>query len=248
MNTISTIQKQHRVRSIIKIIIYACLGALFLYGAIHKYIDRLGEAAATSIIGGADGPTSVFFAGKLGQTNLHRNRNGFLLYGVLAAGLLIYALYNLVLLIKEAYLKRLRNDLSNYKISEYDLDSDFSDSNQFYHVSFGKRFFLYAGKEPFVIPYDRIIWAFVKTKRRIKADINELKLLTTYTHKNYFQDIFVIKKDIEIENLVLQAEETVDAQWATPDELQMMIDRGEFVYSVGVRYAMFGSKIGEAEL
>lgn len=82
----------------------------------------------------------------------------------------------------------------------------------------------------------------------IKADINELKLLTTYTHKNYFQDIFVIKKDIEIEKLVLQAEETVDAQWATPDELQMMIDRGEFVYSVGVRYAMFGSKIGEAEL
>lgn len=190
MNTISTIQKQHRVRSIIKIIIYACLGALFLYGAIHKYIDRLGEAAATSIIGGADGPTSVFFAGKLGQTNLHRNRNGFLLYGVLAAGLLIYALYNLVLLIKEAYLKRLRNDLSNYKISEYDLDSDFSDSNQFYHVSFGKRFFLYAGKEPFVIPYDRIIWAFVKTKRRRVTSISPASFA------NYFVYIYDDEKTL----------------------------------------------------
>ncbi len=77
----------------------------------------------------------------------------------------------------------------------------------------------------------------------IKAEENELKLLTTYAHKNYFQDIFIVKKDVAIDDLVLQPEETVDAKWASDEEIKRMIDAGEMVYSVGVKYRMYKDKI-----
>ena len=72
---------------------------------------------------------------------------------------------------------------------------------------------------------------------------NELKLLTTYAHKNYFQDIYLLKKDIAIEDIVLQPDEAVDVKWASDEEIQRMIDSEEFVYSVGKRYGMFKSLI-----
>lgn len=81
----------------------------------------------------------------------------------------------------------------------------------------------------------------------IEADLEELKLLATYAHKNYFQDIFIIKKDIEVEKLVLQEDETVDAKWAAHEEIQQMIDNGEFVYSVGVRYGKYRHLIVEMQ-
>ena len=51
------------------------LGAAAQFGIFAAYILAIvmgfnGEAAAISIIGGADGPTSIFLAGKLGQTDL----------------------------------------------------------------------------------------------------------------------------------------------------------------------------------
>lgn len=68
---------------------------------------------------------------------------------------------------------------------------------------------------------------------------NELKLLTTYAHKNYFQDIFLLKKDVDLKDIVLQPDEAVDVKWASDAEIQRMIDSEEFVYSVGKRYGMF---------
>lgn len=160
MNTTLAIQKQHFVRLIITIIVYAGLGALFLYGAIHKFKDVDGY------------------------------RNGFYLYCVFAGGLLIYTLYNLFLLITKAYLKSLSKDLSTYEITDFALDSDFTDANQFYQVLYGKRFFLYTGKNPFVVPYDRIIWAFVKTKwSRVTSN-------SPAAFANYFVYIYDDKKNL----------------------------------------------------
>ena len=68
---------------------------------------------------------------------------------------------------------------------------------------------------------------------------NELKLLTTYAHKNYFQDIFLLKKAVDLKDIVLQPDEAVDVKWASDAEIQKMIDSEEFVYSVGKRYGMF---------
>ena len=73
----------------------------------------------------------------------------------------------------------------------------------------------------------------------IKAEEQDLKFLSTYAHNNYFMDIYVLKSDVEIGSIVLQPEEAIDVKWATGDEIQAMIDAGEFVRSVGGRYGQY---------
>lgn len=71
---------------------------------------------------------------------------------------------------------------------------------------------------------------------------SELSLLDVYRQRNYFMDIYVVKKDIDPKALVLQPEEVVDAKWVSGEELVQMIERKEVVWSVGVRYGMYGEK------
>lgn len=70
-----------------------------------------------------------------------------------------------------------------------------------------------------------------------------MRLLTTYTHKNYFQDIYILKKDTAIEDIILQPDEVVETKWSADADIRKMIENGEFVYSVGQRYLSFASMI-----
>lgn len=83
----------------------------------------------------------------------------------------------------------------------------------------------------------------LKEETGIITSESDLKLIATYAHKNYFQDIYILRKDIPIEEIVLQPEEAVDAKWADDSEIMKMIDSGEFVYSVGLRYKMYKEKL-----
>ena len=69
---------------------------------------------------------------------------------------------------------------------------------------------------------------------------NELELLAVYRQKNYFMDIFVLRKDLDIEALVLQPEEVVDAKWVSQDEMFKMKEEKQIVWSVGIRYEKYG--------
>jgi len=73
----------------------------------------------------------------------------------------------------------------------------------------------------------------------IKVVEDELKLLATYVHKNYFMDIYIVKKDIPISDIRLNPDEVVDVKWATPLEILQLIDNGDFVYSTGIRFKMY---------
>ena len=73
----------------------------------------------------------------------------------------------------------------------------------------------------------------------ITASEKELKLFATYQRKNYFQDLFLLCKDVELSDLVLQPDEATDAKWVTDAEIMEMIGNGEFVHSVGVRFQMY---------
>lgn len=77
----------------------------------------------------------------------------------------------------------------------------------------------------------------------LKVDESELSLLVTYTHKNYFQDIYLLKKDVAIEDIVLQPDEVVETRWSSDGEIKKMIESGECVYSVGQRYGLYREKI-----
>ena len=73
----------------------------------------------------------------------------------------------------------------------------------------------------------------------IKANESELKLFATYQKKNYFQDLFLFHKDVDIKDIVLDPQEAIDVKWATSEQIQQMITAQEFVYSVGVRFGLY---------
>jgi len=50
---------------------------------------------------------------------------------------------------------------------------------------------------------------------------------TSFPHG--FEDFYIIHKDIEICDLILQKEEVQSAKWASLEEIQQMIDEGSFI-------------------
>lgn len=83
----------------------------------------------------------------------------------------------------------------------------------------------------------------LKEELGVSAEVAELSLLEVYQHKNYFMDIFVIKRDLDTNTLVLQPSEVVDAKWVSREELIQMIEEKQVVWSVGLRYGMYGEKL-----
>lgn len=79
----------------------------------------------------------------------------------------------------------------------------------------------------------------VQEEMGIRIDESELTLLEVYQHKNYFMDIFVVKKDVNVSALTLQPEEVVDAKWVSHEELLHMIAEKQTVWSVGLRYEKY---------
>lgn len=85
--------------------------------------------------------------------------------------------------------------------------------------------------------------------REVKEEIgitvveNELSLIHTHRQRNYFMDIYHVKKDIDIQSIVLNENETVNAQWVSKEELQAMIDNQEVVRSVARRFDLLKDKL-----
>lgn len=83
----------------------------------------------------------------------------------------------------------------------------------------------------------------LKEELGVSVNTSELTLLEVYKHKNYFMDIYVLKKNLDITTLTLQPTEVVDAKWVSKDELLSMIDSKEIVWSVGLRYTQYNGLI-----
>ncbi|MCR5376391.1 MAG: GNAT family N-acetyltransferase [Lachnospiraceae bacterium] len=79
----------------------------------------------------------------------------------------------------------------------------------------------------------------VAEENGIIAKAHEFTLFATYQRKNYFQDLFLLRRDVDIRDLVLQPEEAIDARWATEEDILTLIANQEFVYSLGQRFEMY---------
>lgn len=72
-------------------------------------------------------------------------------------------------------------------------------------------------------------------KRELKEEIgidiktSELKFIKTLKQKNTFRDIYIIKKDIPIENLKYN-EEVMDCKYVTLEQFKTMIENGECTF------------------
>lgn len=60
----------------------------------------------------------------------------------------------------------------------------------------------------------------------IAAGEEELTLIDTIKEESAFVDMYMIKKDIPLNDLTLQEGETVDAKWITLEELDNIINEG----------------------
>lgn len=85
--------------------------------------------------------------------------------------------------------------------------------------------------------------------REVKEEIGiiisekELSLLHIYHQRNYFMDIYLVKKDIDFQSIVLDKNETINVKWVIKEELQVMIENQKVVRSVAQRFNMLKNKL-----
>ena len=83
----------------------------------------------------------------------------------------------------------------------------------------------------------------VKEELGISLNESEFELHDVYNHKNYFMDIYVVKKDFSEEEIILDKNEVVDWKWMSQKEIEHFIETEKMVRSVGIRYKMFGMNL-----
>lgn len=73
--------------------------------------------------------------------------------------------------------------------------------------------------------------AIRETKEEIGLDIKseELEPLFTVKFSRGFDDNWIVRKDVNIKDLVLQQEEVADVKWATIEEINRMVEDSEFI-------------------
>lgn len=102
-------------------------------------------------------------------TDFSNIRRSFALYSVLAVVCFSYSLLSLIHIIGRLYIKNYKKTLAIYGISEDSADADCNNALFLHNVLFGKSNMVYTGLNPFLMPYDNIIWCFISIKRNSKA-------------------------------------------------------------------------------
>ena len=77
----------------------------------------------------------------------------------------------------------------------------------------------------------------------IVCKAHELTFFATYQHKNYFLDLYLLRRDMDCRDYVPQPGETTEARWATEEDILKLMESGEFVYSVGVRFSTYRDRV-----
>lgn len=63
----------------------------------------------------------------------------------------------------------------------------------------------------------------------IDLDFSKLRPKVTFNFDEAFNDVFIIEKDIDLNDLNLQYEEVQTAKWATEEEVLSLIEEGAFI-------------------
>ena len=68
-----------------------------------------------------------------------------------------------------------------------------------------------------------------KEELGVDLDISKGEILFTVKFSNGFDDIWLVRQNIDISDLKLQYEEVADAKWATESEIKQLVQQGEFI-------------------
>lgn len=83
--------------------------------------------------------------------------------------------------------------------------------------------------------------AIREVKEEIGIDIkdDEIEYLLSFKREKGFVDIWLVKKDVAIDELVLQKEEVSEAKWVSLKELIKLVESGEMVASINLYLDIF---------
>ena len=79
----------------------------------------------------------------------------------------------------------------------------------------------------------------VKEEIEINIDKEELELMLSIKRTHNFLDVWLVRKDIDLKNIVMQEEEVQEVKWVTKEELEEMIKNDEVAGTVTLYYKMF---------
>ena len=63
--------------------------------------------------------------------------------------------------------------------------------------------------------------------------------MLSYKRRYTFMDVFLVRKNIELKEVVLQKEEVQEVKWVTEEEIDDMIKSGEIVGTLKLYYKLF---------
>lgn len=83
--------------------------------------------------------------------------------------------------------------------------------------------------------------ALRECKEELGIDINpnNMELILSFKRKYDFVDVWLVKQDIDISELVLQEDEVADVKWATIDEIKDLMNSGKLAKSIEVYFNIF---------
>ena len=83
--------------------------------------------------------------------------------------------------------------------------------------------------------------ALRECKEELGIDINikHIELILSFKRKYDFVDVWLVRENIDISNLVLQEEEVSDVKWATIDEIRTLMKSSKLAKSIDIYFDMF---------
>lgn len=79
----------------------------------------------------------------------------------------------------------------------------------------------------------------VKEELGIELKQRDIELLISLKREHDFVDVWIAKDDTELEDIIMQESEVSEVKWVSIDELEKLINNGEFVPSINLYYELF---------
>ena len=73
----------------------------------------------------------------------------------------------------------------------------------------------------------------------INIDLNKMELVLSFKRKYDFVDVWLVRQNFNIEDLVLQEDEVSDVKWVSLKELRGMMEKHELASSIDIYFDMF---------
>lgn len=84
----------------------------------------------------------------------------------------------------------------------------------------------------------------VKEELGITLKPEELELMMSYKRNHDFVDVYLARKDIKLEDIVMQEEEVAEVKWVKPEELEELIKENQTPKSLEMYFGFLRKLIG----